>query len=91
MMCATNDGFAIAEADLRLRGHGDIDGTRQSGISLNLRIARLGQDGDLLTIVRSAAEKVFDADPFLAHPANKILLQQLCQIDKRNTDYSVIS
>jgi ATP-dependent DNA helicase RecG len=91
MMCTSNDGFAIAEADLRLRGYGDLDGTRQSGLSINLKISHLGRDNDLLENCRQRAEQILDTDPFLATDANRILLQQLCQIEKRNVDYSVIS
>jgi ATP-dependent DNA helicase RecG len=91
IMCETTDGFKIAEYDLSLRGYGDLDGTRQSGLPLNLKIANLREDGTLLENTRQVAEQILEEDQFLGLPKNHILLQQLTEIDKRNTDYSVIS
>ncbi|GHT10164.1 ATP-dependent DNA helicase RecG [Bacteroidia bacterium] len=91
IMCSTNNGFEIADADLRLRGYGDLDGTKQSGISLNLKIAHLGEDAHLLEASRNVAEQILEEDRFLANEKNKILLQQLGTIEKRRVDYSVIS
>jgi ATP-dependent DNA helicase RecG len=91
MMCETTDGFKIAEADLRLRGYGDLDGTRQSGLPLNLKIANLREDGSILENARTTAENVLEEDRFLSMPKNQILLRQLQQIAQRNADYSVIS
>jgi ATP-dependent DNA helicase RecG len=91
MMCQTTDGFKIAEEDLKLRGYGDLDGTRQSGMPLNLKIANLREDGDILSNTRMVAANILNEDPTLALPKNQIFLQQLQIIYKRNTDYSAIS
>lgn len=68
IMTETTDGFRIAEADMQLRGPGDIEGTMQSGIAFNLRIANLGSDGQILNIAREAAEAVLADDPNLQTP-----------------------
>lgn len=68
-MCRSNDGFEIAEADLRLRGPGDLEGTQQSGI-LNLKIADLARDGRILQFARQIAQQILDEDPQLQHPSN---------------------
>jgi ATP-dependent DNA helicase RecG len=68
-MCATNDGFKIAEKDLELRGPGDIEGTRQSG-ALNFKLASIVQDRNWLEIARETAERLLDADPDLASATN---------------------
>lgn len=62
-MCETNDGFRIAEADLKLRGPGDLEGTQQSGIAFDLKIADIARDGQIMTIAREEAQKIIDADP----------------------------
>ena len=72
VMCSTNDGFIIAEEDLRLRGPGDLDGTRQSG-AINLRIADLAQDGHILEAARAEAFTIIDTDPELHLPQNQAL------------------
>jgi ATP-dependent DNA helicase RecG len=72
-MTTTTDGFAIAEADLKLRGPGDIDGTQQSGIPFVLRIASLATDGQLLLLARQAASDILSKDPTLAHAENELL------------------
>lgn len=74
VMCQTNDGFIIAEEDLKLRGPGDIDGTRQSG-AVDLRLADLALDVELLEAARRSAEKVIDTDPKLLQPEHQPLLQ----------------
>lgn len=82
-MVRTNDGFEIAEADLKLRGPGDIEGTRQSGI-LNLRIADLARDGRILQTAREVAAQILDQDPGLDWPQHLPLRRQL-EEDSRNT------
>src|SRR4030043_2035433 len=76
-MVRTNDGFEIAEADLRLRGPGDIEGTQQSGIPFELKIANLAKDGQILQYARDTVLEILDADPLLENPENKVLNQQL--------------
>lgn len=77
IMVATNDGFRIAEADLQLRGPGDLEGTQQSGLPFELRIASLSTDGQLLEVARQAAMEVLDADPLLEQMHNRIYKQRL--------------
>ena len=77
IMVATNDGFRIAEADLQLRGPGDLEGTQQSGLPFELHIASLTQDGQLLDIARQAAMYILDADPLLNEMHNRIYKQRL--------------
>ena len=84
IMTASNDGFVIAEADLKLRGPGDIEGTQQSGIALDLKIASLSRDEQLLQYVRNVAREIVDADPEMNNPANRILWRRLMAIKKAN-------
>jgi ATP-dependent DNA helicase RecG len=77
IMVATNDGFRIAEADLQLRGPGDLEGTQQSGLPFELRIASLSTDGPLLELARQAALEILDADPLLEDMHNRIYKQRL--------------
>ncbi|MBQ5388481.1 MAG: ATP-dependent DNA helicase RecG [Paludibacteraceae bacterium] len=77
IMVATNDGFRIAEADLQLRGPGDLEGTQQSGLPFELRIASLSADGPLLELARQAAMEILDADPLLEDMHNRIYKQRL--------------
>ena len=77
IMVATNDGFRIAEADLQLRGPGDLEGTQQSGLPFELHIASLSTDGQLLDIARHAALEIWDADPLLAERHTRIYKQRL--------------
>ena len=77
IMVATNDGFRIAEADLQLRGPGDLEGTQQSGLPFDLHIASLSTDGQLLEVARQAAMEVLDADPLLEESHNRIYKQRL--------------
>lgn len=81
VMCKTNDGFAIAEEDLRLRGPGDIEGTQQSGI-INLRIADLVSDINILEAARASAQNLLATDPALSFPENQMLLQHLNDVGK---------
>lgn len=91
IMVHTNDGFEIAEADLKLRGPGDLEGTQQSGIAFDLKIADLARDGQLLQYVREVAQKVVDEDPERKLPKNEILWKQLKVLRKNNVNWAVIS
>jgi ATP-dependent DNA helicase RecG len=90
-MVQTNDGFEIAETDLKLRGPGDIEGTQQSGIPFDLKIANLGQDGQILQYARDVAGQVLDADPQLEKSENTVLRKQLVKLMKSVVDWSSIS
>ncbi|MFM9008915.1 MAG: ATP-dependent DNA helicase RecG, partial [Bacteroidota bacterium] len=89
-MCETNDGFRIAEVDLELRGPGDITGTQQSGV-LDLRIASLAKDQQILEEARNAAAKLVDTDPSLNQPGNAVLMERLSEMDRADANYSRIS
>ena len=91
IMVRTNDGFEIAEADLKLRGPGDLEGTQQSGIAFDLKIADIARDGQLLQYVRTIAEEITDADPGGVLPENAILWQQLRALRKTNVNWADIS
>lgn len=91
IMVNSNDGFEIAEADLKLRGPGDLEGTQQSGIAFDLRIADIARDGQLLQFVREIAQSVIDNDPTESNPQNAILWAQLKILRKTNIDWSAIS
>lgn len=91
IMVRTNDGFEIAEADLKLRGPGDLEGTQQSGIAFDLKIADIARDGQLLQYVRTIAEEITDADPSGVLPENAILWQQLRALRKTNVNWAAIS
>ncbi|MEG1897983.1 MAG: ATP-dependent DNA helicase RecG, partial [Mucinivorans sp.] len=84
-MVATTDGFQIAQADMELRGSGDIDGTRQSGQAIDIRWADLAHDGDILDRARSYAEQLLAADPNLSTPENFSLRVTLNKL-RTNTD-----
>lgn len=84
IMTGSNDGFEIAEADLKLRGPGDIEGTQQSGIAFDLKIANLARDEQLLQFVREVARAVVDDDPQCNNPRYRVLWQRLREIKKRN-------
>ena len=91
LMCATENGFEIAEEDMKLRGPGDLEGTQQSGLPIDLNIASLAKDGLILSDARKFAEKVLDNDPTLSMPVNAPLAAELRK-DKYNVkDYSGIS
>ncbi|MBT3208378.1 MAG: ATP-dependent DNA helicase RecG [Bacteroidetes bacterium] len=91
IMVQTNNGFEIAEADMRLRGPGDIEGTQQSGIPFDLRIANLGKDTQILQYARDIAEKVINNDPLLENSNNIILKNNLEKMTSTNKEWSVIS
>lgn len=90
-MVRTNDGFEIAEVDLQLRGPGDLEGTQQSGLGLNLNIANLGKDGEILRIARDTASDILDADPHLQSRENQLLAYHLERMKTTEFDWSVIS
>ena len=91
LMCATEDGFEIAEEDMKMRGPGDLEGTQQSGLPINLRIASLARDGLLLNEARAYAALVLEADPTLAAPQNRLLVAELRKDKYEIKDYSKIS
>ena len=91
LMTQTSDGFVIAEADMRMRGPGDIEGTMQSGIPFELHIANLATDGEIISQARHAAERMLDADPTLSQPTNRAFLIALKEAVSRSTDWSRIS
>lgn len=91
LMTQTTDGFVIAEADMRMRGPGDIEGTMQSGIPFDLHIANLSTDGQIIAQARQAAERLLDADPDLQLPANRTFAISLKDAISRAADWSRIS
>lgn len=91
VMVATNDGFRIAEADLQLRGPGDLEGTVQSGLPFDLKIASLACDGPILEKARSAAKDILDNDPELLLEENKIFVNQLNKLKQEVVNWSEIS
>ncbi len=91
VMVSTIDGFEIAEADLKMRGPGDLDGTQQSGLPFDLKITNLSRDGEMLTFARRVAEEVIDADPRLEKSENKLLKQQLEHLRRQTVNWGVIS
>ena len=90
-MIATNDGFEIAEADLRMRGPGDLEGTQQSGMAFDLKIADLGKDGQILNLARSRAGEILGDDPELARPENQVLKATLHKLFGKKYSWSEIS
>ena len=91
IMVRTNDGFEIAEADLKLRGPGDLEGTQQSGVAFDLKIADIVRDGQLLQYVRGVAQQLVDADPNGVDPENEIVWKQLQALRKTNVNWAAIS
>lgn len=91
IMVQTNDGFEIAEADLKLRGPGDLEGTQQSGIAFDLKIADIARDGQLLQLVRGIAEQLLDEDPNAERPENAVVWKHLLEMRKEQVNWSVIS
>ena len=91
IMCDSTDGFVIAEADLNLRGPGDIDGLQQSGLPFDLKIANLATDGRLLQTARAVAKELLERDPELSAPNHAILLRQLAKLQKGNINWGSIS
>jgi ATP-dependent DNA helicase RecG len=91
VMTDTNDGFVVAEEDMKLRGPGDMEGTQQSGISFNLKIANLAHDGQIVQLARDAASEIIDEDPTLSSPNNQILASQLSFLFQKQANWSLIS
>lgn len=90
-MVRTNDGFEIAEVDLKLRGPGDIEGTQQSGLGLNLKIANISRDGELLQYARNIATDIIEQDPSLEEDNNGLFKKQLQKMKNTQFNWSVIS
>jgi len=90
-MVRTTDGFEIAETDLKLRGPGDMDGTQQSGLGFNLKIANISRDGELLQHARNVASDIIDIDPHLQHELNNLFRVQLKKMKNTQFNWSVIS
>ena len=91
IMCDTNDGFRIAEADLKLRGPGDLEGTQQSGMAFDLKIANIAKDGQLVQLARTEAQNIMDNDPQCNLPQNVLLWNRLKELKKTNINWAAIS
>jgi ATP-dependent DNA helicase RecG len=91
LMCSTNDGFELAEADLRMRGPGDLEGTMQSGLPIDLKIASLSTDSQILEDSRRCAERILADDPLLELQKNLQLVESLSLLKREPKDYSQIS
>ena len=91
IMCDTNDGFRIAEADLKLRGPGDLEGTQQSGMAFDLKIADIARDGQLVQMARDEAQTVIENDPLMHSADNAIFVRRLFELRKTNVNWSAIS
>lgn len=91
IMVRTNDGFEISEADLQLRGPGDLEGTQQSGIAFDLKIANLAKDGQILQLARDIAGEILDRDPELTLTEHYVLTKQLQKIFRKKINWGLIS
>ena len=91
IMCNTNDGFEIAEADLKLRGPGDLEGTQQSGIAFDLKIADIARDGQLVQLARDEAKKIIDNDPTCSKSEYNLLWNRLKELRNANINWGAIS
>jgi ATP-dependent DNA helicase RecG len=91
IMTSTNDGFEISEADLKLRGPGDLEGTQQSGLPFELKIASLGKDQLILQQARQVAQEILDQDPLLENSENQLLVRQLNKLARQKMNWSMIS
>ena len=91
IMCDTNDGFRIAEADLKLRGPGDLEGTQQSGMAFDLKIADIARDGQLVQLARDEAQKIVDDDPTCSSEKYQMLWNRLSELRKTNINWAAIS
>ena len=91
IMAETNDGFRIAEADMQMRGPGDMEGTQQSGIAFNLQIANLAKDAQILQVARDEAGKLLDSDELLERPENQIVRKELNRIFEKQKNWGLIS
>jgi ATP-dependent DNA helicase RecG len=90
-MVASNDGFEIAEVDMQIRGPGDIDGTQQSGLPFDLKIASLSKDGQIIQFARQVATDIIDEDAALTNPKNHILKEQIEQMAQEKISFGQIS
>ena len=90
-MCDTNDGFRIAEADLKFRGPGDLEGTQQSGMAFDLKIANIARDGQIVQLARKEAEAIIEADPKCELPQHAMLWNRLKELKKTNINWAAIS
>ena len=91
IMCETNDGFRIAEADLKLRGPGDLEGTQQSGMAFDLKIADIARDGQIVQMARDEAQKIIDTDPTCQSAQFQLLWNRLKELRKTNINWAAIS
>ena len=91
LMCETEDGFVLAEEDMKMRGPGDMEGTQQSGLPISLNIASLAHDGQILSDARLYADHILDGDPDLSKPVNATLASELRKDKYLVRDYSKIS
>ena len=91
LLCATENGFELAEEDMKMRGPGDLEGTQQSGLPVDLKIASLAKDGILLSDARGYAQHILDQDPALEKPVNAVLAAELRKDKYASKDYSQIS
>lgn len=91
VMTRTNNGFEISECDLKMRGPGDLEGTQQSGVSLNLKITNLATDGQIIQYAREVAGEVLKDDPDLLKPENLLLNRYLDRLAKESVNWGVIS
>jgi ATP-dependent DNA helicase RecG len=91
LMCATENGFELAEEDMKMRGPGDLEGTQQSGLPISLNIASLAKDGIILNAARAAAEAVLTEDPTLTSDRNQMLRRELRKEKYQIKDFSKIS
>jgi ATP-dependent DNA helicase RecG len=91
LMTSTTDGFLIAEADLKTRGPGDLEGTMQSGMPMELHVANLATDGQIIQLARDTVDTLLSADPALSAPGHEMLLPELSKLFSRKLDMSRIS
>ena len=91
LLCSTEDGFVLAEEDMKMRGPGDLEGTQQSGLPISLNIASLAKDGRILSDAHSYADHILSGDPTLENPVNRLLAFELRKEKYRKEDYSKIS
>ena len=90
-MCDTTDGFRIAEADLKLRGPGDLEGTQQSGMAFDLKIADIARDGQLVQMARDEARRIIDDDPECGKERYALLWSRLRELRRNEKNWGAIS
>ena len=91
VLVESTDGFVIAEEDMKLRGPGDLEGTAQSGMPFDLKIANIVKDQDLMELAREAAKEVLEQDPQQSLPQNAIIWSHLDMLKKTQINFSAIS